>query len=175
MCFFGFLRSGEITVPSLAQYDQEVHLSEGDVRLDRAVPPKVIQVQIKASKTDPFRKGVTIHLGRTGNELCPVSAIAAYMVVRGREEGPFFHLASGAPLSREVLVRRLRAALGACGIEAEKYAGHSFRIGAATTAALAGVEDSLIKTLGRWESSAYLLYVRVPRERLVEVTERMAV
>ena len=59
---------------------------------------------------------MTIHLGRTDNELCPVSAIAAYMVVRGREEGPFFHLASGAPLSREVLVRRLRAALGACGI-----------------------------------------------------------
>ena len=42
MCFFGFLRSGEITVLSLAQYDQEVHLSEGDVRLNRAVPPKVI-------------------------------------------------------------------------------------------------------------------------------------
>ena len=32
-----------------------------------------------------------------------------------------------------------------------------------------GIEDSLIKTLGRWESSAYLLYVRVPRERLAGV------
>ena len=67
--------------------------------------PKVIQVQIKVSKTDPFRKGVTIHLGswRTGNELCPVSAIASYMVVRGRGRGRFFNLASGAPLSWEVL------------------------------------------------------------------------
>ena len=52
------------------------------------------------------------------------------------------------------------------GLEASKFAGHSFRIGAATTAAARGVEDSLIKTLGRWESSAYLLYVRIPRERL---------
>ena len=67
-----------------------VHLSEGDVRLDRALPPKVIQVQIKESKTDLFRKGVKIHLGRTGNELCPVSAI-----VRGRGKGPFFNLVPG--------------------------------------------------------------------------------
>ena len=56
-----------------------------------------------------------------------------------------------------------------------KYSGHSFRIGAATTAASVGVEDSLIKTLGRWESSAYLLYVRVPRDRLALVSKRLSV
>ena len=47
------------------------------------------------------------------------------------------------------------------GLEAEQYAGHSFRIGAATTA---DVNDALIKTLGRWKSDAYTLYVRVPRK-----------
>ena len=40
-------------------------------------------------------------------------------------------------------------------LEASEFAGHRFRIGAATTAAARGVEDSLIKTLGHWESSAY--------------------
>ena len=56
-----------------------------------------------------------------------------------------------------------------------KYSGHSFRIGAATTAASVVVEDSLIKTLGRWESSAYILYVRVPRDRLASVSKRLLV
>ena len=65
--------------------------------------PAVVQVRIKASKTDPFRKGVTVYLGRTDNDLCPVN-----MVVRGRSAGRF---TSGSVLSRESLVRRIRQAL----------------------------------------------------------------
>ena len=55
-----------------------------------------------------------------------------------------------------------------------KYSGHSFRIGAATTAAAVGVEDSMIKTLGRWKSAAYLAYVRIPWKRLAAVSARLA-
>jgi len=44
------------------------------------------------------------------------------------------------------------------------YAGHSFRIGAATTAAVMGLEDSAIQTLGRWESSLVSSYKRYIRQ-----------
>ena len=71
-------------------------------------------------------------------------------------------------------MRHVRAALREKGIDDTKYAGHSFRIGAATSAAAVGVEDSLIKTLGRWESSAYLAYVKIPRERLAAVSRKLA-
>ena len=64
-CFFGFLRSGEITVPSAGEYDPGAHLSYGDVTLDSRESPTMAQVNIKASKTDPFRKGVSIYIGRT--------------------------------------------------------------------------------------------------------------
>ena len=36
------------------------------------------------------------------------------------------------------------------------------------------VEDSLIKTLGRWESLAYFLYFQVPRERLEDLSVVLA-
>ena len=48
----------------------------------------------------------------------------------------------------------------------DQYCGRSLRIGAATTAAAKGLEDSIIKTLGRWESVAYLQYVKIPRQQL---------
>ena len=60
MCFYGFLRSGEVTLTSGRQFDPEADLSEGDVALDDLVNPTVVRVHIKASKTDPFRQGVCL-------------------------------------------------------------------------------------------------------------------
>jgi len=102
------------------------------------------------------------------------SGCSGSLAVRGRSAGPFFELSSGLPLSREVLVSLLTAALRPSGLEVEKYSDHSLRVGAATTAAAVGIEDSLIKTLGRWKSAAYLLYVRVPRAQLASVSKRLS-
>ena len=149
MCFFGFLRSGEVVVPSASSFDPAIHLSDGDVLVDRR---DQLEVHIKASKTDVVRKGVTVILGATRDELCPVAAILGYMVElrppQDRYPGPFFVCSDGLPLTREKLVRELRAGLKMAGIQSENYAGHSFRIGAASTAAEQGLPDSLIKTLG---------------------------
>ena len=77
-------------------------------------------------------------------------------------------------MSRDSFVRRVREGLLATGVNAAHYVGHSFRIGVATTAAAQGIEDSTIKTLGRWESTAYLLYVRIPKEKLAQVSKQLA-
>ena len=94
-------------------------------------------------------------LGRSFNDLCPVAASVAYLATRGNLGGPFFQYHDGTTLSRERLVAQVRQALLAAGKDPAPYSSHSFRIGAATTAASRGVEDSLIKILGRWESAAY--------------------
>ena len=49
----------------------------------------------------------------------------------------------------------MQQALAPYGIDYFHLTGHSFRIGVAL-ASRAGIEDSMIQTLGRWCSSAYL-------------------
>ena len=166
LAFFGFLRVGEMTVPGDEAYDPAVHLSRSDIAMDNPAAPSVMRVSIKQSKTDPFRKGVDLFLGKTATELCPVAALLNYLVVRGPEAGPLFRYKDGRCLSRQRFVEAIKAALQQAGVEQVKYNGHSFRIGAATTAAARGIEDSVIKTLGRWRSLAYLCYVQIPRDQL---------
>ena len=92
------------------------------------------------------------------------------MVSRGAAPGPFFIFDDGRYLTRDRFVTAVRAALCTAGIDDSRYSGHSFRIGAATTAAACQLPDSLIKTLGRWESSAYTLYIRTPKDILCNVS-----
>ena len=62
----------------VSSLDPAIHLSEGDVLVDSRDQPSLLEVHIKASKTDVFRKGVTVILGATRHELCPVAAILWY-------------------------------------------------------------------------------------------------
>lgn len=173
-CYFGFLRSGEVCVPSAKEYDSSAHLSIGDIAVDSHEKPSVLSINIKASKTDPYRQGVTIYLGASDQLLCPVKALLAYIAARGQVPGPLFHFKDGQPLTREKLVTNLRAALSVAGMDPKSYAGHSFRIGAATVAHLNGIDDSTIMTLGRWKSDAYLRYIRIPKEHLAKISSNIA-
>ena len=86
LCFFGFFRSGELTVPSYTLYDEGAHLSFRDVSLDSLDNPQVLQVRVKASKTDPFCIGVDVYVGRTN---CPVAAVLSYMAARCSKQSFF--------------------------------------------------------------------------------------
>lgn len=164
--FFGFLRSGEFTVPSDSSYDASVHLSFEDIAVNCRATPTVIRLRLKASKTDPFRKGVEIYIGRGEGKLCPITALVRFLALRGSKPGPLLCWKDGSPLTKPRLVGLLRVALEKAGLDPAKFAGHSFRIGAASTAAAKGMEDSVIKTLGRWNSNAYCRYVKLPASEL---------
>ena len=142
LCFFAFMRAGELSTPTSTSYDGDVHLCVQDISVDDTHFPTVMQVQIKQSKTDPFCKGV---IGRTGIKLCPVAAVLDFIVARGSSPGPLFTFQDGSYLTRAKFVDLVREALQRVGVDQRRYCGHSFRIGAATTAAQKGLEDCIIK------------------------------
>jgi len=83
-----------------------------------------------------------------------------YMAIRGSKEGPFFQFQDSHLLSKSSFTSRVREAFKATGKPEQNFTWHSFRIGAATAAeASAGIENFVIRTMGRWSSSAYLVYI----------------
>ena len=172
LCFYGFFRLGELTVPSQSAFDERMHLAWGDVSVGK--PPSVLKVHLKRSKCDQLGKGADVFVGSTGGRSCPIMHTLKYVEARGPRSGPFFVHIDGTPLTKAMFVSRVRDALVSLGMNPSAYAGHSFRIGAATTAARAGLEDSLIQTLGRWSSSAFRRYVRTPKEHLASYSRVLA-
>ena len=72
--YFGFLRAAEFTVPSLASFSPLIHLTVLNIAVDAPFSPSCMRVKIKASKTDPFRRGSDIHIGLGHHPLCAVQA-----------------------------------------------------------------------------------------------------
>ena len=116
----------------------------------------MVQVHLKKSMCDQFGQGMGVVMGKTSQVLCPVSALMDYMEARSARAGAFFLDENGVVITKARFVQEFRRILTTAGFPADSYARHSFRIGAATTAAAAGVEDATIKTLDRWQSAAFL-------------------
>lgn len=170
LAYFGFLRSSEFTVPSLAVFDHNTHLSVVDIVVDSRDHPTFLQVNIKASKTDPFRQGCSIYIGKVSTSLCAIKAMMNYLALRGNSPGSLFLLESGHPLSRELVTSRLRMITKMAGLDGN-FSSPSFRIGAATMAARSGIPDHLIQVLGRWRSDAYKQYIQTPREAITKASQ----
>ncbi|CAG2235998.1 unnamed protein product [Mytilus edulis] len=83
----------------------------------------------------------------------------------------------GDPLSRNFFISHVKCTLDKLGLSSEKYNGHSFRSGAATTAHKARLEDHLIQTLGRWSSDCYTKYIHtspdVLRQAQIQMTSTL--
>ncbi|KAK6987608.1 DNA breaking-rejoining enzyme [Favolaschia claudopus] len=174
LAYAGLLRSGEITVGS--GKDASLNLTRENVEF---VPNfdncEYINLTLPHSKTDPFRKGVTITIAAAhGQPSCPVAALKRLFTELPRvSNAPLFEGVDGKPLHYKAFVAGIRTSLAAAGIDPSGYAGHSFRRGAATEAAAAGYNDYEIQLLGRWRSDAYKLYIENPISRILHLSKQL--
>ena len=175
LAFFGFMRCSELTCNG--PFDHSVHLTRGDVTFFPNIShPQHMQVRLKKSKTDPFRQSTVITIAKSNSSVCAVSATRE-LILQSPEstpQSPLFQFKDGTLLSRRILVLNLHTLLQLCGLHAKSYNTHSFRIGAATTAAAAGLPAWLIKILGRWRSDSYERYIHLPKTTILQVPTTMA-
>jgi hypothetical protein len=171
-----FLQCGEFTVRKSRSFDTAAHLTRSSVRFEPSfAAPNYIVLSIPCSKTDPFRKGMSLFISAApGASTCPVTSLKELYTLDPRPpESPLFVGDDGLPLLRADLIRRLRNDLSSLGFNASQYAGHSFRRGGASSATAAGFHDFELQQLGRWRSDAYKLYIEPNRLRLLSLSARL--
>lgn len=154
LAFFGALRVSELVSPSKR--------AKGGLQCeDLEFSTASVRIWIKRSKTDQMGKGAQLEVFRiAGSHICPVAAVTCFRDRRPPLPGSFLIRADGSSLSKFQFAAVFKKCLSAAGHDPNRYSSHSFRIGAATEAARAGLSVETVKRIGRWDSDRFKLYIR---------------
>ena len=90
LAFFSFLRVSEFTIPTEGSYDPSCHLSLQDIAVDSRSKPRLLQLFLKQSKTDPFKHGTKVYISATDTVIYPVKVVLSYLGRRSSHPGPLF-------------------------------------------------------------------------------------
>lgn len=160
LAFFGFLRCSELTISS--KFNPKINPTVSDLTI---LDDETIAYLIKQSKTDQTNKGHFIYIFNLPSPIQPYQSVLAFLHLRNSQakspHEPLFTDESKKPVTRFWFQKHLKCVLQLSGIPANNFSTHSFRIGAATSAAQKGLSNQQIQTLGRWSSEAYQSYIRI--------------
>jgi len=159
LAYFGFLRVSEFTCQQGRENNTRA-ICISDVSIVQEDCNK-LNIILRFSKTDQVGQTALISITQHSvPDLCPVRALAQFLAIRPSWDGLLFRFFGGDPLTSQRFSRTLRKSVKALGLPPEHFSSHSFRIGAATSAAMCGVSEEQIKNMGRWKSTAYKSYIR---------------
>ena len=163
IAFHGFLRIGEIVLRNSAQQATTILQAQNTTFYMLNDTVSSVQITLINWKHNYSNQPTNIIIkGKPNSEFCPCQSLVQYFRLRGFTNGPLFKTEDGSPCNRNFFNATLKGLLRDAGLDYEHIKGHSFRIGAATTAAIKGVSETEIQRLGRWKSKAYNRYIRIP-------------
>ncbi|XDV36891.1 hypothetical protein PO909_006605 [Leuciscus waleckii] len=168
--FYGFMRPGEFSSDT-NKFDPTRGISFSDI----CFSSNSFTLVLKHSKNDAQASGVTLSFPKINNNFCPFTSMVKFLKIRPKTSNyaPLFILPNGAPLSKGWFRTQLNSVVKSCSLSPSLYTGHSFRIGAATTAADRGISTSAIKVLGRWSSSAFESYIRPDSKTILQAQQAL--
>ena len=125
LAFWFFLRCGEFTSQSNT-FDPNTDLTIGDIQMN--MKDRVFTLLLKRSKTDPFRKGITIKYFATNPDICAFHVMQSLLRTRNatlaQPQDPLFSTRTGAPLTRSFVIDKLKILLLHLGYNPTLYSGH---------------------------------------------------
>ena len=158
LAFKAYLRVGEMVPRSRNMVQGCLHM--GDVLLSG----DIISLSFRRFKHSTRQGPQSLHVKGEcipGSLIYPASFLREFLSARGGVPSIFFSYPDGSPMLRHEFDVSLKRLLEFCGYQTSAFKGHSFRIGAATAAALRGESDAQIRAAGRWTSDAFKKYIRI--------------
>ena len=156
LAFYGFFRVSELLGQKSNIQGGRPPLEHQDIKLYASH----MKVWLRMSKTDQHGQGATVLIQKEVSEFCPLSVMGNYLRERGSAQGPLLVHKNGKPLTIYQFQGVLSKAVRFLKWDPKGFVPHSFRIGAATTAAINKMSEDEIMAKGRWKSCAYKRYIR---------------
>ncbi len=166
--FWLMTRKSNMVPNSATQFDPSKQFTRGDVKHDK----DLVVFRVKWSKTIQFgQRELIIPLTPCKvKKLCPVRAINNMIALNpAKDKDPLFINADGSPITYSQFMTRLRTCLTCAGLNAAKFATHSFRRGSCTFAFKARCPIELIRLQGDWQSESYFCYLQFPIQERAKV------
>ena len=155
--FYGALRVSEYTQGTLADHNLQVE----NIRRTYEVDDIVYKLKFSSYKFHQAGSPAEYTMGPAYyHECCPVQLMNRYLAFRGHEPGPLF-LLYGKPLRGNIVSSVLQSCIRFIGLDPSDYSPHSFRIGRCTQWSMEGLNQDAIRLKGRWNSDAYMRYIRM--------------
>jgi hypothetical protein len=160
--FYSIVRLGEFTVPSIKAFNPAKHITHGNVSETKDQNGLTVKkFHIPSTKTPPI-EGEDMYWAAQISPLDPLAALENHLRVNlaGNDAQLFAwkHPKGMRPLSKPELTKRLAAIFRSAKLPDLK--GHGIRIGGTLEYLLRGVPFDVVKSMGRWSSDAFTLYLR---------------
>jgi hypothetical protein len=129
LAYAALLRCGKFTSRGSSAFNPAIHLPRTSVQFIPSFEhPTHIILTLPTSKTDPFRKGVSITVAAApGKPSCAVNALKCLFQALPRHgEAPLFEGDDGKVLGRGSFLAAIRKALISAGYDPSVFSGHSF-------------------------------------------------
>ena len=157
-----FLRVGEMTYNN--SESNVLQLRDVQFFQTRLIHPSRLQLTFRSFKANYNIRPIVLSLEarESYSDVCPVRSLYQFIELRGPQPGPLFCFPGIQYVSYSFFRETLSNSLSRSGLSPSRYKSHSFRVGAASTAATLGISDEQIQHMGRWKSLAFKSYIRLP-------------
>ena len=171
----GLCRGCEFALTSGEAHVATEHLTPLDVVFFERDGERHARVRMRRRKDLKLLTGKhhDVFLAGGGSILDPVAALEQWLAVRASlglpADGPLFCWPDGSGITVDQVRDEVRATMHAAGLDPLLFGAHSLRIGGASAALAAGIQPSLIRLMGRWDSSIYEIYCRMSLQSALHV------